>query len=270
MSYLINNQQKVNDIIFANRNKNYGAYAIRSTYGNTLLKSLIIMISGFGTFVGMAYYLCNKHNTDNLSGQVLPDVCTNTIVDLTPKVNKLKKTVCPPAAPPEGHKTEAKGALTVVDSTLIEKPAKPMADANPNAMANGTASAAMPVGDTDGPEKGKPGDGFDDEKVIEPFGVDSQPEFEGGLPALYKFVSKNMRYPAMASDAGQEGTVYVKFVVDEKGKVSNLKLLNNAGFGFDDEALRVIGLIPNFKTPAKVNGRPVKMYYQMPIKFRMR
>jgi len=51
MSYLINNQQKLNDIIFANRNKNYGAYAIRSSYGNTMLKSLSCVVGGLGALI---------------------------------------------------------------------------------------------------------------------------------------------------------------------------------------------------------------------------
>ena len=65
MSYLINNEQKINDIVFASRNKNYGAYAIRSSYGNTLVKSISIMAFGFISLMGSAYYYTNKDNKPN-------------------------------------------------------------------------------------------------------------------------------------------------------------------------------------------------------------
>lgn len=273
MSYLINNQQKINDIIFANRNKNYGAYVLRSSYGNTLLKSIIIVMSGFGSVMGTAYYLVNKKaGADVDRSQVITETYKTTTVKLEePRESKPKKSTVAASAP-EGKKTDV-GAALVVDSTSIEKPAVINSDINPNAVAQGTASASMPAageggGNDDGKGEKKPGSG--DGEIADPFGVDSQPEYEGGLGALYRFVAQNVKYPAMASDIGKEGTVYVKFVVDEKGKIGNLKLLNNAGFGFDDEALRVISLIPNFKTPAKVNGHPVKVYYQLPIKFRLR
>src|SRR4051812_41621166 len=71
MSYLINNQQKFNDLVFANRNKNYGAYAIRSAYGSTMLKSLSFMILGFGSFIAIAFYLKKPVNiTNDLTEQI--------------------------------------------------------------------------------------------------------------------------------------------------------------------------------------------------------
>ena len=57
------------------------------------------------------------------------------------------------------------------------------------------------------------------------------------------------------------------FVVDETGRVGTLSLLNNLGYGLDDEALRVVGMIPKFKSPAKANGEAVSVYFQLPIKF---
>jgi protein TonB len=64
--------------------------------------------------------------------------------------------------------------------------------------------------------------------------------------------------------------VYVKFVVSERGKVEKVMLQNNLGYGLDDEAKRVVSIIPDFKSPAKVKGHPVKVYYQLPIRFKLR
>ena len=66
-----------------------------------------------------------------------------------------------------------------------------------------------------------------------------------------------------------EGTVYVRFVVDKSGKVGRAELLNKKGFGLDEEALRVVAMIPAFKKPGTKGGVPVNVYYNLPIKFRM-
>ena len=99
--------------------------------------------------------------------------------------------------------------------------------------------------------------------------VDESPEFEGGHAALLAFIKKHLVYPGPAADVGKQGTLYVKFVVDESGKVSNILLQNNLGYGLDDEAMRVVKMIPKFKSPGKVQGKPVKTYYQIPIKFKL-
>lgn len=273
MSYLINNQQKVNDIIFAGRNKNYGAYAIRSSYGNTLLKSIIVMITGFGSLLLAAWYVCNKNEEVILYGQTPPDVIYKTVpFNNTPEEKKPGKAA---AASPlkETKKQPQQSSLVIADSTSqVNETKEPVITTAPgvqiasqNNEGTGTATAAI-SGDNGNSQNTKKGDG----NVSELYGVDSQPEFEGGMTALYKFISNNMRYPAEAAEIGQGGTVFVRFVVDENGKVGHLTLLNKSGYGFDEEAMRVVSMIPNFKTPAKVSGRAVKVYYQIPIKFRSR
>ena len=86
MSYLVNNQQNLNEVIFANRNKSYGAYVIRSAYGNTIVKSLSIMILGFGTFMSLAFYFSNRNNTpeQNNNLYLMNDSNMVTVFDLKP------------------------------------------------------------------------------------------------------------------------------------------------------------------------------------------
>ena len=61
MSYFLNNQQRLNDVIFSGRNKEYGAYAIRSSYGNTVFKSLSIVVFSFGSLMSLAFYFSNRN-----------------------------------------------------------------------------------------------------------------------------------------------------------------------------------------------------------------
>ncbi len=95
-----------------------------------------------------------------------------------------------------------------------------------------------------------------------------QPEFPGGIPALTAYLSRNLVYPVKAQEAGIQGKVIVRFIVDNEGRLSDAKVMKGIGGGCDEEALRVIRNMPKWK-PAKQNGRSVKVYYSQPISFRL-
>ena len=88
---------------------------------------------------------------------------------------------------------------------------------------------------------------------------------------LYEFMGKNQNYPEMAKDANIQGTVYISFVVDKKGKVGDITILKgvHGGSMLDKEAVRMLSLLPKF-TPGKQRGKPVKVKYNIPVKFVLR
>jgi len=271
MSYFINNEQKLNDIIFADRNKEYGAYAIRSEYGNTVFRSLSYMLIGVGSIASTVFYLNYRNNpTPNENNTFIIHDSIYVIPVTLKKEDPPKpeeRTDSPPATGDTKHPEIS--SLTIVDSTFLaaETTTTEVALITSTLNTTGVIGGGATTLSTSGIGGG--GGGPDTvTKVSEPFEVDSPPEFEGGLSALYKFVGYHLKYPNWASSEGKEGIVYVKFVVDEKCKVGQLSLLNSVGYGMDEEALRVVSLIPKFKSPAKVKGHPVKVYYQMPIRFR--
>ncbi len=96
--------------------------------------------------------------------------------------------------------------------------------------------------------------------------VEQMPEFVGGDNARVKFLSENIKYPELAKEKGIMGTVFVSFVVDEFGTVKDAKILRGIGGGCDEEALRVVKLMPKWK-PGKQSGKPVNVAFNMPIKF---
>lgn len=98
--------------------------------------------------------------------------------------------------------------------------------------------------------------------------VEDQPEFPGGMAAFYKFVGDNMNYPSQARRMGIEGRVYVQFVVDKDGTVTEVKAVKGIGAGCDEEAERVLRTAPKFK-PGKQRGRPVKVRMVLPIIFKL-
>lgn len=98
--------------------------------------------------------------------------------------------------------------------------------------------------------------------------VEDQPEFPGGMAAFYEYVNKRMKYPSQARRMGIEGRVYVEFIVDKDGSVTNVRAVKGIGAGCDEEAERVLAAVPKFK-PGKQRGRPVRVKMVLPIYFKL-
>jgi TonB family protein len=96
--------------------------------------------------------------------------------------------------------------------------------------------------------------------------VEEMPQFPGGDKARLAYLMKTLRYPDYARQKNIVGRVTIKFVVEEDGVVTNAELMQGIGGGCDEEALRVIGQMPDWK-PGTVQGIPVQVYYILPIRF---
>lgn len=99
--------------------------------------------------------------------------------------------------------------------------------------------------------------------------VDKMPEFPGGDNGLMSFITSNLRYPTQSQREGKEGRVMVQFVVDKDGKVKNTKVLRSINFEMDEEAQRVVNLMPTW-IPGEQKGEKVAVYYTIPINFKLR
>ncbi len=98
--------------------------------------------------------------------------------------------------------------------------------------------------------------------------VEDQPEFPGGEAARQRFLEENLRYPQMAREAGIQGTVFVTFVVETDGSVTDVRILRGIGGGCDEEAIRVVSMMPRWE-PGRQRGQPVRVQFNMPIRFRL-
>jgi protein TonB len=98
--------------------------------------------------------------------------------------------------------------------------------------------------------------------------VEDAPGFPGGDEARIKYLQNNIKYPQMARESGIQGTVYVTFVVERDGKVTNVQILRGIGGGCDEEAIRVIKNMPRWN-PGKQRGKPVRVQFNMPIVFKL-
>ena len=97
---------------------------------------------------------------------------------------------------------------------------------------------------------------------------DKMPEFPGGEMGLMSFLQRNLRYPQRAAMRKAEGRVVVQFVVDEKGAVSEIKVVESVDQDLDKEAMRICRMLPKF-SPALLHGEPIKVWYTLPITFRI-
>jgi protein TonB len=99
--------------------------------------------------------------------------------------------------------------------------------------------------------------------------VEQMPEYPGGQAALFEFISKNVKYPEDAVKKKVEGKVFVTFVVDTDGKITDVSLMRKVFPSLDAEAIRVISAMPNW-IPGKQKGQVVRVKYTVPIMFRLK
>jgi protein TonB len=268
------NTENFDDIIFENRNKAYGAYFLRKNYSNYLTKAMVIGSSVFILLFGGAFTY-NKF----LSNQNMGSETKGIIIDFTPP---------PPVEPPlelevvepPKPKTEIEPPASIAflpptpvedDKDIIETPPPKQDELERKTISNITVEGTesdllipLPIApkitdlvDLDVPDEGK---------VF--ITVEQQPQFPDGDKALYTFLSENIHYPQAAARANISGKVYVKFVVEKDGSIGNVEIIKGIGFGCDEEAARVIKLMPRW-TPGKQNGRAVRVYYNMPVVYRL-
>jgi protein TonB len=98
--------------------------------------------------------------------------------------------------------------------------------------------------------------------------VEQMPQFPGGEDALRKYLASHVNYPPMAAENNVQGKVVVQFVVEKDGKVGEVKVVRSVDKDLDREAVRVCKSLPKF-TPGRQNGQPVRVWYTLPVQFKL-
>lgn len=96
--------------------------------------------------------------------------------------------------------------------------------------------------------------------------VENQPEFVGGIEAMYQFIADNIVYPEKAREIGIQGTVWLTFVIEKSGRINDIKILRGIGFGCDEEALRVVKMMPHWKAGMQ-RGKLKRVQGNVPVRF---
>ena len=250
------------DIVFENRNKAYGAYFLRRTYSkNVVISSVLALL--FISFVLAFPSIAALFKSDEV--MVKPRLRTTVSLEQPPPINPDQPP--PPNIPPPPTKTIIKFLPPkVTDKEVVEEEKMPTIE---EIKKNETGSENVEsTGEVvfDEPVQEVVKDNGDANKVFT--FVEQPAEFVGGLEGFYKWVQKNLRYPASARRMALEGKVFVKFVIEPTGVISNVEVVKGFNGECDKEAQRVISIMPKWK-PGRQSGRAVRQSYQLPIAFKL-
>jgi protein TonB len=252
------------ELVFANRNKEYGAYELRQHSANTTVKAMgITFLSITAAFIAGSILL---KSSNTMSTSLVPDIVTITEVTTVtpPKKEEIKQ---PESAPPAKSTkflvpvvTAGPVVETPPDVTKIKGAVGPVTNEDPGSIVIDNIPETVGTGKGEVEVAPKP------EIIYTKSGVDVMPEPDGGAAGWTKFLERNLRYPTMATDAGKSGKVWVSFIVEKDGQISNVLVDRGAGYGMDEEALRVLKLSKKWK-PGMQSGQPVRVKYTLPLNF---
>lgn len=262
-------------LVFSNRNKNYGAYVLRKESSNIMVRALVIVVPIFLLlFIGPMLYAQLKPQPDKEVPVVMETRDLDIIHELKPEKPKAKEVEkeLPKAEPiiEKVKQVNLSSNIVVVDKLDVAEP--PTSKDVENAIVSsvttdgedGKGNAKVAVNTGGGEGSGTATEGTNE--IFDTYGVEEFPEFPGGMAAWSKFLQKNLRYPYMAQEAGIQGKVFVSFVIEKDGSVSDVALVRGIGAGCDEEALRVIKKSPRWK-PGRQNKKEVRVRYNIPINY---
>jgi periplasmic protein TonB len=261
----------LDDIVFEHRNKDYGAYELRTSYSKTINRAFWI-----GTSVVMISISASAIYA-NLQPKIKEE--TGVIIDLKNFVQEEPEQPVEPPKPKEPEPIQEKHEIVKYLPPVPVEDAKPEDIVPPNDKLadvvigsidqEGTKSTSIIEAETP-VEAPKPEAVITEiEKEEEPFiTVEQAPTFAGGMSEMYKFLGKNIKYPSPAQRANVEGRVFLSFIVEKDGSITDVTTLKGIGFGCDEEAERVLKLMPKW-VAGKQNGRAVRVKFTMPVIFKL-
>lgn len=257
------------EVVFADKNKSYGAYQLRKTNGANTTRALII-----GSVVFLVLFFSPKiyslisgsmeHEDEQLKAQEVilappPPVDPKTpppppVEPPPPKIDQVK--MPPPIVKPD---IEVRDEPPTVEKLKEADPGQRDIKGDPTA----DIVIAEPVGE--GPKR-EAAVAVDDNKVYDFVSIEKQPEFPGGIAKFYGYLSKAIQYPPMAQENNVQGKVFLSFVVEKDGKLTDITVTRGLGSGTDQEAIRVLKASPRWN-PGIQNGKPVRVKYNINVNF---
>ncbi|HEX9979502.1 MAG TPA: energy transducer TonB [Flavobacterium sp.] len=247
------------DIVFEGRNKLYGAYQLRMQNPKTTVRALIIGAVIFAFLVStplLAGLIPDRTDEDpSLNKKIVT-------IKLPPKQEVPKNLPPPPPPPPKIDQVKFVKPVVAKAEEVVEEPPKikeivdkKLGDEN----IKGDPDAQLtvdPVGT--GPSEVVE----EDNSVHNLAGIEVKPDFPGGVDKFREYIAKNYNTP---EDLPQGGRVFVSFVVEKDGTITDIKVLRDVGYGTGKEAIRVLKSVKTRWVPGEQNGRKVRVLYQLPI-----
>jgi protein TonB len=259
------------DLVFKDRNKSYGAYVLRTESSKNLLRAFFITAPLFTLSIALPQVLSRLNPVSDVQQ-------TDRIVDVQKLTPPPAKLAAPKdeAAIPLPKQEKIKSVKITANIRVVEQPVSPdempsiddLKDAAVSSVTQQGISSAvqLPTTSVSHGAGGLADTPAADNSIREASSLDSYPEFEGGMAAWAKYLQKNLRYPLQAQEEGSQGKVFVSFVIEKDGSISNVTVIRGVVASLDQEALRVIQKSPKWK-PGIQNKQLVRVRYNIPISF---
>jgi protein TonB len=253
-----NNAPALDDIVFENRNKEYGAYKLRKKYNRNVLIGCLIGIFLLSTAIIIPYL--NTKAAENRAKKAERQVEIK-MENLDKPAEQIAPPPPPPPPPPDVLQQAKYVPPVVVDSVKPEDNVQLMsADQAQVEVQNQEVEEVQVVTE----------EVQEEDPEAEPFVVvEEMPMFPGGEAALLLYISEHTQYPEVAKENNIQGKVIIRFCVTSKGGVDKVEILKGVDPELDKEAIRVVKTLPAFK-PGKQGGKPVPVWYMVPINFTLK
>ena len=270
------------DMVFAGKNKEYGAYQLRKGTSGRNIKAILILVIVAALIGGfLAWKVIAQKNAEEqqayMEAMELAKLQEQAKKEEKKKVEPIKPKVEQKKEIPVARETQKFTAPVIKKDELVkeENQVKQQSDLDDKvavgnedkegtkdrtveAVRNDIAVAAPPPPPAPKPEVSN--------KVFDV--VEEMPSFPGGQGALMSFLSSNIKYPVVAQENGVQGRVIVGFVVERDGSITDVKVMRSVDPSLDREAQRVVKAMPKWK-PGKQNGSAVRVKYTVPVVFRL-
>jgi protein TonB len=264
-----------NEIVFEHKNKAYGAFELRKSLERHQFIAFIISSSLLLFIVGGIYFagLSSPMELIKLKDPLINERVLEYIFEEKPALQEETS----------GQEKSDAGRNNLEKEDLVMVPVKEPFKADDRAVENsaidssafnkngeGKSGEVIP-GNGNGNEKGLGNtDGSSNSTGSEIMDVaEVNPEFPGGIDKMYAYLSNNLRYPSYLRERRVSGTVFVSFVINNKGDINQVEILKTPDDGFNEEVIRVINKMPRWN-PGIQAGKPVSVRFRMPIKFTLK
>jgi periplasmic protein TonB len=258
------------NLVFENKNKEYGAYQLRQESSKTSITALFMGLSLLVALGGVSM-LISKFRVTPIIETLPPDIPLDETVVLTNINNHPEE-----ALPPTQRQQEAAATLTDIKQlinpivTTTDLAVDNIAHNTQNTVATdnastgtGTATNVIPSGGSGvGNGDATPSIGTSNEPVLAAT-LDKMPEFPGGIAKFYTYVGNNFSKPEL--DAERTLRVYVSFVIEKDGTMTDIVVKNDPGYGMGREAIRVLKSLKTKWAPGILDGKAVRTAYNLPI-----
>ena len=261
------------ELVFQGKNKEFGAYKLRMESPRRHNRAMLVILAAVAAAVALPF-LIESILPERLEKEVMTEV--TTLSNLSDTDMKDEPQVIKPDLPPP---PPLKSSVKFTPPVIVEDKEVTLADEMKTQDELKEMKEAISVADVVGTDEVNGKDiaelqtiaaeqTADDETIYQTVAVEQKPQYPGGLKALYEYLRLNTNYPEFAADNNVQGKVILQFAVMKDGSISNITVIRAIDSALDKEAVRVVSAMPKW-IPGKQNGRPVNVYYMLPVIFRL-